>query len=140
MLFSTFFLLSTLLAVNAVTQKKCHSGKSRTTNKTVTADNYVQHPSGSASFTVYTDCGSGGDNYCSHPRRPVTELFLIIACGKATSGFTAAMNQLAFGAPPGGGPGDACGRCFSLTGTGDPYSPYYAGPFYSIVVKVTDLW
>jgi len=50
------------------------------------------------------------------------------------------MNQLAFGAPPGLGPGDACGRCFSLTGTADPYSPAFTGPFHSIVVMVTDLW
>jgi hypothetical protein len=125
MLFSTFFLLSTLLAVNA--------GK--------TANKYLQQPSGSASFTMYSGCGSGGnDNHCSHPGRPVTELFLIIACGKTTSGFTAAMNQLAFGASPGLGPGDACGRCFSLTGTADPYSAAYTGPYYSIVVKVTNLW
>jgi hypothetical protein len=26
-----------------------------------------------------------------------------------------------------------------LTGDADPYSPYYTGPFNSIVVKVTDL-
>ena len=65
---------------------------------------------------------------------------LIIACGKTGSGFTAAMNQLAFGAPPGLGPGDACGRCFSLTGTADPFSPAFTGPFHSIVVKVTNLW
>ena len=73
-------------------------------------------------------------------RLPVTELFLSIACGISGSGFTAAMNQLAYGAPPGLGPGDACGRCFHLTGTADPYSPAFTGPFYSIVVKVTNLW
>ena len=56
------------------------------------------------------------------------------------NGFTAAMNQLAFGAMPGDGGGDACGRCFALTGNQDPYSPAFAGPFKSIVVKVTDLW
>jgi hypothetical protein len=61
------------------------------------------------------------------------------ACGKVASGFTAAMNQLSFGAPPGGGAGDACGRCFSITGNRDPYSPQYTGPFKNIVVKVTDL-
>jgi hypothetical protein len=127
MLFSTFVLLSTLLAVNAVTLEKRTAG-------------YVQNPSGSASFTVYSGCGSpGDDNHRSH-LRPVTELFLTIACGKTGSGFTAAMNQLAFGAPPNLGPGDACGRCFSLTGTADPYSPAFTGPFNSIVVKVTNLW
>jgi hypothetical protein len=50
------------------------------------------------------------------------------------------LNQLAFGAMPGGGPGDACGRCFALTGTSDPYSLAFQGPFKSIVVKVTNLW
>ncbi|KAG6897199.1 hypothetical protein C0992_003496 [Termitomyces sp. T32_za158] len=50
------------------------------------------------------------------------------------------MNQLAFGAAPGLGAGDACGRCFAITGTADPFSPSFSGPFNSIVVKVTDLW
>ena len=50
------------------------------------------------------------------------------------------MNQLAFGSESGLGPGDACGRCFAITGNHDPYSPNYAGPFgQTIVVKVTDL-
>ena len=50
------------------------------------------------------------------------------------------MNQLSFGSAPGLGPGDACGRCFALTGDADPYSPSYTGPFgQSIIVKVTDL-
>ena len=64
----------------------------------------------------------------------------LTACGFNTaSGYTAAINQLTFGAPPGVGPGDACGRCFALTATADPYSPSYTGPFgKSIVVKVTD--
>ena len=48
--------------------------------------------------------------------------------------------QLAFGSSPGIGPGDACGRCFALTASADPYSPSYTGPFgKSIVVKVTDM-
>lgn len=64
---------------------------------------------------------------------------LAAACGKTANGFTAAMNQLTFGAPPGLGAGDACGRCFKVTGTSDPYSPSYTGPFFSIVVKNTDL-
>jgi hypothetical protein len=46
------------------------------------------------------------------------------------------MNQLSFGAES--GPGDACGRCFSLSGTVDPNTGS-TGPFNSIVVKVTDL-
>lgn len=81
--------------------------------------NYIQNPSGSASFTMYSGC--------SQP-----------ACGIAASGYTAAISQLAFGAPPGVGPGDACGRCFQLTGTEDPYSPSFTGPFKSVIVKVTD--
>lgn len=47
------------------------------------------------------------------------------------------MNQLSFGAPAGSGPGDACGRCFQLTGTVDPTTGAQATN--SIVVKVTDL-
>ncbi|KAI0690533.1 endoglucanase V-like protein [Cytidiella melzeri] len=82
---------------------------------------YVQSASGTASFTQYSGCGSP-------------------ACGISASGFTAAVNQLTFGSAPGSGAGDACGRCFSLTGTKDPYSPNYTGPFgKTIVVKVTDL-
>ncbi|EKM81821.1 hypothetical protein AGABI1DRAFT_126178 [Agaricus bisporus var. burnettii JB137-S8] len=81
---------------------------------------WVQRASGSASFTQYSGCGAP-------------------ACGKTASGFTAAVNQLMFGASPGLGPGDACGRCFSVTATADPFSPAYMGPFHTIVVKVTDL-
>ncbi|KAF7309576.1 Endoglucanase V-like protein [Mycena indigotica] len=89
---------------------------------------YVQLPGpGNASFTMYTGC--------SQP-----------ACGVAANGFTAAISQLAFGSAPGIGPGisdlscDACGRCFSLTGNHDPFSPSYTGPFgKTIVVKVTDM-
>ncbi|KAF8261639.1 endoglucanase V-like protein [Lactarius quietus] len=72
-------------------------------------DGYVQNPSGTASFTYYSGCGSP-------------------ACGKTASGFTAAMNQLTYGAPPGAGEGDACGRCFKVTGTKDPYDTSYTGP------------
>jgi len=81
---------------------------------------YVQNPSGTASFTYYSGCGSP-------------------ACGKTASGFTAAMNQLTYGAPPGAGEGDACGRCFKVTGTKDPYDTSYTGPFHSVIVKTTDL-
>ena len=136
MLFYIFVLLSPLLAVNAVTPVERAAAK------------YIQNASGSATFTTGSalhDCESapGDDNHCFHLGRPVTELFLTIACGKTrkASGFTAAMNQLAFGAPPGLGPGDACGRCFNLTGTADIYSHgSFTGPFSSIVVKVTNLW
>jgi hypothetical protein len=82
---------------------------------------WVQSPSGSASFTMYSGCSSP-------------------ACGKTATGFTAAVNQLMFGSSPGLGEGDACGRCFSITATSDPFSPSFTGPFHTIVVKVTDLW
>ncbi|KAI5124213.1 hypothetical protein M0805_005063 [Coniferiporia weirii] len=81
---------------------------------------YAQNPSGTASFTMYTGCGSP-------------------ACGISASGFTAAMNQLSFGSAPGSGAGDACGRCFAVTATEDPFSPSFTGPFHTVVVKVTDL-
>ncbi|KAE9399953.1 hypothetical protein BT96DRAFT_1100943 [Gymnopus androsaceus JB14] len=82
---------------------------------------YVQLPSGSASFTMY-----GG---CQTP-----------ACGVVpSSGFTAAINQLAFGSVPGLGPGNACGRCFSVTAETDPFNPEDTGPFSTIIVKVTDM-
>ncbi|KAL5513025.1 hypothetical protein ACEPAH_3423 [Sanghuangporus vaninii] len=81
---------------------------------------YIQNPSGTASFTMYSGCNQP-------------------ACGKAATGYTAALNQLSFGSSPGIGPGDACGRCFALTANADPYSPAFTGPFNSIVVKVTDL-
>ncbi|EPT00417.1 hypothetical protein FOMPIDRAFT_160854 [Fomitopsis schrenkii] len=84
------------------------------------SNGYYQQASGSASFTQYTGCGSP-------------------ACGIAATGYTAAINQLSFGAAPGAGAGDACGRCFRLTGSADPYSPSYSGPFNSVVIKVTDL-
>ncbi|TDL23794.1 endoglucanase V-like protein [Rickenella mellea] len=81
---------------------------------------YIQSPSGTASFTYYYGCGQAG-------------------CGKTATGYTAAINQLAFGSVPGLGPGDACGRCFSITAHQDPYSPAFTGPFKTIVVKVTDM-
>ncbi|KAJ7230706.1 RlpA-like double-psi beta-barrel-protein domain-containing protein-containing protein [Mycena pura] len=86
------------------------------------AGGYIQTPGpGTASFTMYSGC-----------QQP--------ACGVASTGFSAAINQLAFGSVPGLGPGDACGRCFALTGTSDPFSPAFTGPFgKSIVVKVTDM-
>jgi hypothetical protein len=61
---------------------------------------------------------------------------LTLACGKTASGFTVAVSQLAFGSAPGLGAGDACGRCFSITGQADPFSPSFPGPFKTIVVKV----
>ena len=55
-----------------------------------------------------------------------------------TSGYTAAVNVLSFGAME--SHGDACGRCFQITPTSDPYSPDYEGSMgNTIVVRVTDL-
>ncbi|KAH8116256.1 endoglucanase V-like protein [Phellopilus nigrolimitatus] len=84
------------------------------------AGGYIQNESGTASFTMYSGCGSP-------------------ACGISATGFTAAMSQLSFGSGPGLGAGDACGRCFAVTATEDPFSPSFTGPFQTVVVKVTDL-
>lgn len=107
---------------------------------------YVQNASGTASFTYYSGCGSPG-TYSSlllivatlTLTSPVSSSLSITACGKSANGYTAAVNQLAFGSAPGLGAGDACGRCFAVTANQDPYSPNYTGPFKTIVVKVTDL-
>ncbi|KAE9399954.1 endoglucanase V-like protein [Gymnopus androsaceus JB14] len=85
-----------------------------------TVKGYVQLGSGKASFTEYSGCSAP-------------------ACGVAATGFTAAINQLAFGSVPGLGAGNACGRCFALTGSADPFDTAFTGPFNSIVVKVTDM-
>lgn len=61
------------------------------------------------------------------------------ACGKVGNGHTAAISQLTFGAPPGLGAGDVCGRCFAITAEDDPYSPGSRHHYKTIVVKVTDL-
>ena len=54
-------------------------------------------------------------------------------------GYTAAISQRSFGAGGNQGSGGACGRCFEITGTNDPYSPSYQVPNNPIIVKVTDL-
>lgn len=55
-----------------------------------------------------------------------------------TSGFTAAVNELAFGSNH--SYGDACGRCFQVTGLGDPFNSSDTGPFgNTIVVKINNL-
>ncbi|KAK0217718.1 endoglucanase V-like protein [Armillaria fumosa] len=81
---------------------------------------YIQEASGLASFTTYSGCSSP-------------------ACGQTVTGYTAAMNQLAYGAASGDGAGDACGRCFAVTATADTSNSGYTGPFSTIVVKVTNL-
>ncbi|KIY62934.1 glycoside hydrolase family 45 protein [Cylindrobasidium torrendii FP15055 ss-10] len=80
-----------------------------------------QQPSGNATFTRYSGCSSTA------------------ACGRTSTGYSAALNQLAFGSSSGLGEGDACGRCFSISGTKGMYAPDYTGPFYTIVVKVNNL-
>ncbi|KAF8267888.1 RlpA-like double-psi beta-barrel-protein domain-containing protein-containing protein [Lactarius quietus] len=88
---------------------------------TRTNGNYIQNPSGMASFTPYSNCSSP-------------------ACGKSASGPMAAMNALSFGSPSSAaGPGDACGRCFNVTGTSDPNPPSNSSQSTSMVVKVFDL-
>ncbi|KAI0287817.1 hypothetical protein BC826DRAFT_1042101 [Russula brevipes] len=52
-----------------------------------------------------------------------------------TSGYTAAANELAFGARR--SHGDACGRCFKITATADPYSSEYKGPFGNTIITVS---
>ena len=60
------------------------------------------------------------------------------ACGQKVNGYSAAVNALAYGANS--GTGGACGRCFKIVPTSDPYTPSSKGPFgNSIVVKVNDL-
>ncbi|KAI0251774.1 glycoside hydrolase family 45 protein, partial [Lactifluus subvellereus] len=81
---------------------------------------WQQLAKGNASFTVYSGCQSP-------------------ACGKVANGFTAAISELTFGANGGLGGGDACGRCFNLTGNYDPYTPSFQVVPTSIVVKATDL-
>ncbi|KAI9464418.1 endoglucanase V-like protein [Lactarius psammicola] len=81
---------------------------------------YVQNPSGTASFTFTKSCSAP-------------------ACGKTANGFTAGISQLAFGSEPGLGAGDACGRCFKVTATADPFSSGFTGPFNSIILKANNL-
>ncbi|KAF8479527.1 endoglucanase V-like protein [Russula ochroleuca] len=81
---------------------------------------WVQNPSGQASFTEYSGCGTP-------------------SCGiSMTSGYTAAINELTFGSAQ--SYGDACGRCFNITPTSDPYTPSYTGPMgNTITVRVSNL-
>jgi hypothetical protein len=68
----------------------------------------------------------------AHAERNVS----LVACGQVAHGYTAAISQLAFGSDEGAG--DACGRCFNITGLADPYSPNYTIQPTSIIVKITD--
>ena len=100
---------------------------------------WVQNPEGKASFTVYEGCYNPC-KLCTHlvlPRAYAERGGSSLACGGTVNGYSAAVNTLAFGADISFG--DACGRCFKITATGDPYTPSFEGPFNSIVVKVNDL-
>jgi hypothetical protein len=104
-------------------------------------DGYVQKIKGSASFTWYTGCQQPGKQCESRHFTTHAEYRTVAACGEKPtgSGYTAAMSQLSFGAPPGLGGGDACGRCFHLVANYDPYDPGFKVPSKGITVKVTDL-
>ncbi len=120
-----------LIAISVVTTAvRCSSLKYGT-------GGYVQKSKGNATFTVYTGCSTPGKFHQLRWHAPINGIH--IACGKASDGYSAAINQLSFGAPGGGGAGDACGRCFRITATEDPYSPWYEGPFKTIVVMATNL-
>ena len=104
---------------------------------------WVQNPSGKASFTEYYGCETPC-KLCAYSPDLVLHVPMLTsrpsaACGvKMTSGYTAAVNVLSFGAME--SHGDACGRCFRITPTSDPYSVDYEGSMgNSIVVRVTDL-
>ena len=106
--------------------------------ETRTVGDYIQDPSGNAGFSIYSGCGSPGRSLKACLEGAYADCCRVpAACGQSATGYTAAMNQLSFGAPPGDGPGDACGRCFSITGTVDPNTGAQASS--TIVVKVTDL-
>ncbi|KAH9975698.1 endoglucanase V-like protein [Lactifluus volemus] len=105
------FVAFSSLAV-AMNGPRCTESKSK--------EGYLQHPRGNASFTHYSGCQSP-------------------ACGQTANGYTAAISQLTFGAKPGSGAGDACGRCFKVTGNHDPYSPNNKITPTSIIVMVNDM-
>ncbi|KAI0286105.1 RlpA-like double-psi beta-barrel-protein domain-containing protein-containing protein [Russula aff. rugulosa BPL654] len=110
------FLSSSAIASHGIVHQ--HRSTGLTGHNTRGNDGWCQASSGTASFTAYTGC--------DYP-----------SCGITTSGYTAAVNTCAFGAYSGAG--GACGRCFKITSTQDPYTPSFEGPFNSIVVRVSDL-
>ncbi|KAI0286107.1 endoglucanase V-like protein, partial [Russula aff. rugulosa BPL654] len=89
-------------------------------NATCDPNGWVQNPSGCATFTSAHNCATP-------------------SCGvNFTSGFTAAVNELAFGSNHSFG--DACGRCFNITPTADLFAANFSGPFgNSIIVNVNNL-
>ncbi|KAH9988387.1 RlpA-like double-psi beta-barrel-protein domain-containing protein-containing protein [Russula vinacea] len=123
--FVLVFLSSLSLASDHIVH---HHGTTKAKAKTKTKVNtsersnrgWVQNLEGTASFTAYSGC--------QYP-----------SCGiRMTEGYTAAVNVLSFGAMESAG--DACGRCFEIAPTKDPYSPDYTGRMGTpIIVRVTDL-
>ncbi|KAI0286078.1 hypothetical protein BGY98DRAFT_944853 [Russula aff. rugulosa BPL654] len=113
----------------------------RRQNSSCDPNGWVQNPSGCATFTSAHNCAlpckqSGLFSSGPHADR---DIIFSAACGvNFTSGFTSAVNELAFGAN--NSYGDACGRCFRITPTEDPFDLTYEGPFgNTIIVKVNNL-
>jgi len=116
-------LLALSAVVTASTRHHHHSHKHHASTKSTTQPesktSWYQRPHGNATFTRYQDCQSP-------------------SCGLYTYGHTAAVNPRTFGSWQSAG--GACGLCFKITPTYDPYSPKNQPPYgNSIVVKVTDL-
>lgn len=106
------------------------------------SNGWEQIPKGNASFTAYNNCQAACKS-CSHFHgyalgAHAKHYLPPAACGQRVDGYSAAVNELAFGANDAAG--GACGRCFRISSNYDPYTPSYAGPFgNTIVVKVNDL-
>ncbi|KAI0287818.1 RlpA-like double-psi beta-barrel-protein domain-containing protein-containing protein [Russula brevipes] len=102
-------------------QFHCGFQKSTTTTNMLkrNGDGWLQRPKGYASFTAYSSCQNSSCGY------------------NMTSGYTAAINELAFGGNDGAG--DACGRCFKITPAYNPYVPKNTDVGTSIVVMATNL-
>jgi hypothetical protein len=116
-------LISTLALASGDIVHHCTKAKAKTKTGITgnTSDGgWVQNPEGEASFTAYSGCQTP-------------------SCGiSMTSGYTAAVNLLSFGAYD--GTGDACGRCFKITPTRYPDSRHHTGSMgNTIVVRATDL-
>ena len=115
------------------------SGSKTGSTTSKSSSGWVQNPSGSASFAARSGCQSPGKSCTRSHTIPWNSLSASpIACGQKVNGYSAAVNELAYGASS--GTGGACGRCFKITPTSDPNTPSSTGPFgNSIVVKVNDL-
>ncbi|KAI9701731.1 MAG: hypothetical protein M1820_006359 [Bogoriella megaspora] len=82
-----------------------------------------------STFTFYGVGDERGDGTCNSNTA---------ACGFYTNpGFSAAVSQNLYGAPPGAGSGPICGTCWRLNATTNPYNNRAIGT--SIIVKVNNL-